>query len=199
MIILEGFFIRINMRMRLFEFTTEPPVAAVVRDYKAKGYSVIGRGASAMVLGSDSSNDVIKIGPKSDCWLNMAKAKSANPHLPDIQSIEMVGDHYVAVVEKLRPVKETFFKTGLFQCIAAWLYVHGKWTNGKDVYLNQYSSESIKQMADNLESEKPHIVAALKVIMGCKGSCNFDMHPDNMMRRPSDNTLVFQDPLTHQG
>lgn len=188
-----------NCTMRLFEFNTEPPVAAVVRDYKEKGYSVIGRGASALVLGSDSSSDVIKIGPKSDCWLNLAKAKSSNPHLPDILSLEMVGDHYVAKVEKLRPVKETFFKTGLFQCIAAWLTVHGNWVNGKDVYLNKYSKEQIVQMSENLEQEKPAIVQALKVILGAKGSCNLDMHPDNMMRRPSDNTLVFQDPLTHQG
>ena len=184
--------------MRLHEFQTEPPVAAVVRDYKAKGYEVIGQGASALVLGTDSSNEVIKIGPKSDCWLNMAKAKSSNPHLPKISSLEMVGDHYVAKVEKLTPVKETFFKTGLFQCIAAWLYVHANWTNGKDVYLGRYNAEAIKQMSVNLETEKPDVVEALKVIMGCKASCNFDMHPDNMMRR-SDKTLVFQDPLTHQG
>jgi len=185
--------------MRLFEFQTEPPVAAVVRDYKAKGYEIIGRGASAMVLGSDSSNDVIKVGPKGDCWLNVAKAKSSNPHLPKVSSLEMVGDHYVATVEKLRPVKETFFKTGLFQCIAAWLYVNANWQNGKDVYLGKYNADAIKQMSDNLEEGRPDMVSALKVIMGCKASCNFDMHPDNMMRRPSDNTLVFQDPLTHQG
>jgi hypothetical protein len=185
--------------MRLFEFNTEPPVAAVVRDYKAKGYEIIGRGASAMVLGSNSSDEVIKVGPKSDCWLNVAKTKSSNPHLPQVSSLEMVGDHYVASVEKLRPVKETFFKTGLFQCIAAWLYVNANWTNGKDVYLGKYNADAIKQMSVNLEEGKPEMVSALKVIMGCKASCNFDMHPDNMMRRPSDNTLVFQDPLTHQG
>jgi hypothetical protein len=185
--------------MRLYEFQTEPPVAAVVRDYKAKGYEVIGRGASALVLSSDSAQDVIKIGPKSDCWLNMAKKKSSNPHLPQIDSLELVGDHYVAKVEKLRPVKETFFKTGLFQCIAAWLFVHGNWANGKAVYLGKYGPDAIKEMSENLEQNRPEMVEALKTILSSKGSCNLDMHPDNMMRRPSDNTLVFQDPLTHQG
>ena len=185
--------------MRLYEFQTEPPVAAVVRDYKAKGYEVIGQGASALVLGSDSSNDVVKIGPKSDCWLNLAKKKSSNPHLPHISKLEMVGDHYVAVVEKLKPVKETFFKTGLFQCIAAWLYLNGNWSNGKAVYLGKYGPEALETMSKDLEQNRPEMVEALKIILSSKGSCNLDMHPDNMMRRPSDNTLVFQDPLTHQG
>jgi hypothetical protein len=181
--------------MRLFEFNVEPPVNAVLRDYQQQGYHVIGRGASALVMANDSSNDVIKVGPASDCWLNLAKIKSTNVHLPDIKSLEMYGDHYLAKVEKLRPVKETFFKTGLFQCIAAWLYLNGNWQNGRDVYLGKYNDEHLDTMAKDLENAKPDIVAALKVILGAKGSCSLDMHADNMMRRPSDNTLVFQDPL----
>lgn len=181
--------------MRLFEFNTEPPINAVVRDLKTKGYEVIGRGASALVLGNASDSEVIKIGPKSDCWLNVAKVSKQSKHLPDIKSLKIVGDHYVAAVERLNPVKETFFKTGLFQCIAAWLYINGKWANGRDVYLNKYSPAQLEQMAKSLETEKPDMVIALTLIVKAKGPCNFDMHPDNMMRRP-DGTLVFQDPLT---
>lgn len=182
--------------MRLFEFDTVPPIKAVVRDYMAKGYEVIGQGASAMVLAQSSGSDVIKIGPAGDCWLNITKVCKQSPHLPDIKSVDMYGDHYLAVVEKLRPVKETFFKTGLFLCIAAWLYLNSKWANGKDVYLHRYTEDQLKTMAEDLETSKPDIVKALKLILQNKGSCSLDMHPDNMMRRPSDNTLVFQDPLT---
>lgn len=185
--------------MRLFEFDTEPPINSVLRGYMDKGYEILDRGASAMVLASPSSPDVIKVGPKTDCWLNLAKQKSTNTHLPNIKSLEMHGGHYLAVVERLRPVKETFFKTGLFQCIAAWLYVNGNWRNGRDVYLNRYTDEQLETMAKDLETNRSDMVTALQIILRAKGSCNLDMHADNMMRRPSDNTLVFQDPLTHQG
>ena len=185
--------------MRLYEFDKQLPIKAVVQSYLSKGYEIIGQGASAMVLASDTSDEVIKIGPAGDCWLNITKVCKQSSHLPDVRSVEMYGDHYLAKVEKLRPVKETFFKTGLFQCIAAWLYLHGSWANGKDVYLNRYTEEQLNTMAEDLATNKPDIVKALQLILQSKGSCNLDMHPDNMMRRPSDNTLVFQDPLTHQG
>jgi hypothetical protein len=185
--------------MRLVEFQTEPPISAVLRDYQQQGYQVISRGSGAIVLGNSHTDDVIKVGPATDCWLNIAKVHSNNAHLPDIKSLEMHGNHYLAKVEKLRPVKETFFKTGLFQCIAAWLYLNGGWKNGRDVYLNRFNDDQLNTMAADLEKVKPDIVQALETIIHAKGSCNFDMHPENMMRRPSDNTLVFQDPLTHQG
>jgi hypothetical protein len=186
--------------MRLFEFDTTPTtIKTALGQYIDQGYELIGDGASAKVFGTDSSPDVVKVGLAQDCWLNIAKTKNNNAHLPDVKSLKMYGDHYLAVVEKLRPVKETFFKTGLFTCIASWLYLNGKWQNGRDVYLNRYKDDQIEIMAKDLETNKPDIVSALKVIIGAKGSCNFDMHPENMMRRPSDNTLVFQDPLTHQG
>jgi hypothetical protein len=182
--------------MRLFEFDKQLPIKDVVKQYLTKGYEVIGQGASAMVLAHDNGDEIIKIGPASDCWLNITKVCDQSPHLPKVSSVEMHGGHYLAKVERLRPVKETFFKTGLFQCIAAWLYLNGNWKNGKDVYLNRYSEEQLKTMAADLETNKADIVKALKLILQSKGSCSLDMHPDNMMRRLSDNTLVFQDPLT---
>lgn len=180
--------------MRLFEFDVHQPIKVIARDLISDGYDVIGQGAGAIVLSKDGEDNIIKLGPANDCWLNMAKISAQSIHLPNISSLEMAGNHYIAYVERLIPVKETFFKTGLFKCIVSWLYLNGGWGNGKEVYLNQYTGDQITQMAQSLEDVKPDMVIALNLIIKAKGSCSFDMHPDNMMRR-SDKTLVFQDPL----
>lgn len=184
--------------MRLYELQTEPPIKAALRDYVKQGYRLLGQGASAIVLGNGET--VIKSGHKSDCWLQYAHAakNSSNPHVPRIESIEMIGDNYLVKMEPLKDVKQTFFKTGLYQCIAAWLYVNAGWQNAKDVYLNKYGKDAILHMANMLEEQQAKVVEALKLIVKTRGSCNFDCHPDNIMKR-ADGTIVFNDPLTHQG
>jgi hypothetical protein len=187
--------------MRLYEFTQEPPVKAVLRDYIKQGYERVGEpSASAVVLASPSEHEVIKVGKRSDCWLNFAEiAKgSSNPHVPKIKSLDWYGPHYLAAIEFLHEVPETFFKTPTFRKIAAWLHVNGKWANGKDVYLHRFSDDQIKEMADVLQREEPQMVEALKMVVNARGSCNFDVHPENLMKR-ANGTLVISDPLTHQG
>jgi hypothetical protein len=187
--------------MRLYEFTKEPPVKAVLKDYIQKGYKRIGEpSASAAVFAPPDRREVIKIGKSSDCWLNFAEVAkgSNNPHVPKIKSLEMYGPHYLAVIEHLSEVPETFFKTPMFRKIAAWLYTMGNWVNGKDVYLHSASRDTINQLVTALANEHPAMVDALKLIVKARGNCNYDCHPENLMKR-SDGTLVFSDPLTHQG
>lgn len=185
--------------MRLFEFDTQPPIVVRVKELKSHGYKVINQGASAVIMAKDGENAIIKVGPLDDCWYAFAKkAKStSNPHVPDIEKLEVLGHHYIAKVEKLLPVKDTFYQTGLFQCIASWLVKNAGWLNAKTVYLAKYKDDAIEQMAKNLEKERPDMIPALKLITACKGSCSLDLHPENMMRR-ADKTLVFNDPLTNK-
>lgn len=187
--------------MRLYEFDNEPPVKAVLKDYIKKGYKRVGEpSASAAVFASPDRKEVIKVGKASDCWLKFAEVAkdSDNPHVPRIKSLEMHGPHYLAVIEHLNEVPEAFFKTPLYQKIAAWLYVMGKWANGKDVYLHRLKPQEINQLVSDLAKEQPEMVDALKMIVKARGACNFDVHPENLMKR-ADGTLVFSDPLTHQG
>lgn len=187
--------------MRLYEFDQEPPVKAVLRDYIKQGYKRVGEpSASAVVFASPDRTQVIKVGKRSDCWLNFAEAAkhSDNRHVPQIKSLDIYGPHYLAVVEFLHEVPESFFKTPEYRKIAAYMFLHGKWANGKDVYLNRFKDEQIQQMADELQTKDPALIAALDMVIHHKGSCNFDVHPENFMRR-SDGTLVVSDPLTHQG
>lgn len=187
--------------MRLYEFDQEPPIKTALREYIKQGYKRVGQpSASAAVFASPDRKEVVKVGKASDCWLNFAEVAkgSSNPHVPRIKSLERYGPHYLAVIEFLHEVPETFFKTPEYRKIAAYMYLHGKWANGKDVYLHRFKDDQIKQMADELQGEDPSLVAAMNLVIGHKGSCNFDIHPDNIMRR-SDGTLVISDPLTHQG
>lgn len=187
--------------MRLVEFEHEPPIKTALKSYIRQGYKRIGdMSASAAVFAAPDYSDVVKVGKKSDCWLKYAKAveNSSNPHTPKIHSIGEYDGWYLAKMEFLKEVPETIFKSDIYKKIAAWLNVVGGWVNGKDVYLNKHSEADIREFASLLAKENPDIVDALKVIVRTRGGCNFDCHPDNIMRR-SDGTLVFTDPLTHQG
>jgi hypothetical protein len=184
--------------MRLYEFEQISPIRQAARDYAAKGFKIVARGASALVL-SDGAT-VIKIGPTKDCWLAFAKnAKgSGNKHLPQIEDIEIMGNHYLAKIERLYDVPENFFKSPLYQKIAAWLVVNANWKTPRDVYLGKYSPGQITKLANMLDVEEPEIAEALELIKSSKGGCNFDLHPDNIMKR-KNGTLVMNDPLTTQG
>lgn len=184
--------------MRLYEFEQVSPIRAAAREYAAQGFKMIARGASAIVL-SDGVT-VIKIGPTKDCWLAFAKKaqRADNPHLPKIESIEIMGNHYLAKVERLYDVPESFFKHPLYRKIASWLVVNANWKTPRDVYLGAFTKGQILKMANQLDVEEPEIVRALELIKSSKGSCNFDLHPDNIMKRKSG-TLVMNDPLTMQG
>ncbi len=187
--------------MRLYEFNQEPPVKAVLRDYIRNGYKRIGEpSASAAVFASPDNKEVIKVGKTNDCWLNFAeKVKgSTNPHVPKIKSLENYGPHYLAVIEFLKEVPKTYFRSPMYRKIAAWMFLKGKWANGRDVYLHEFTPRQIRQMATELEVEQPEMVAAMQLIMDAKGSCNYDCHPENLMKR-NNGTIVFSDPLTHQG
>lgn len=187
--------------MRLFEFETEPPIKTALRKYIRDGYKRIGEpSASAAVFASPDNNNVIKIGKVSDCWLNYAKVAkgSSNEHMPKIYSIEKHDNYYLANMEFLRELPGNFFKNDTYKKIAAWMHVVGGWANGRDVYLHDKSKVEISNLASDLAKEHPEMVEALKVIVRTRGGCNYDCHPTNMMQR-SNNTLVFTDPLTHQG
>lgn len=184
--------------MRLVEFEQPSPIRVAAQEYAAKGFKKIARGASAIVL-SDGKT-IVKIGPKSDCWLNFAqKAKSAsNPHLPKIYDIQMIGNHYLAQVELLYHVPDNFFKTSLYRKIASWLVVNANWKTPRDVYLGEFTPAQIGKMSRTLDIEEQQIVDALRLIKDTRGSCNYDLHPDNIMKR-KNGTIVMNDPLTHQG
>lgn len=187
--------------MRLYEFDHEPPIKTELKKYIRAGYKRIGEpSASAAVFASPDGKEVIKVGKTSDCWLKYAKAvaKVSNPHTPVISNMKEMDGFYLANMEFLRELPETFFKTDLYQKIAAWLHVVGGWANGKDVFLHKKSEVEIQRLASDLAKEQPDIVDALKIIVRTRGGCNYDCYPENMMQR-SNKTLVFSDPLTHQG
>jgi hypothetical protein len=187
--------------MRLYELQSEPPVKAVLRDYIKKGYTRIGEpSASAVVFASPDLKQVVKVGKRSDCWLNFAEEaiNSDNPHLPRISKLEAYGPHYLAVIEYLQEMPPNFHRNPIYKHIAAWLYLRGGWQNGKDVFLSRMAPESIEALAAQLEAEKPLMVEALAMIVRARGGCNYDCYPENLMQR-SDGTIVFSDPLTHQG
>lgn len=184
--------------MRLYEFEQVSPIRMAAREYAAKGFKLVARGASAIVL-SDGTT-VIKIGPTKDCWLGFAKKaqETNNPHLPKIEDIQIIGNHYLAKVERLYDVSDNFFKHPLYRKIASWLVVNANWRTPREVYLGDFTKGQILKMANQLDVEEPEIVKALELIKGSKGGCNFDLHPDNIMKR-KNGTLVMNDPLTMQG
>lgn len=185
--------------MRASEFVQEAPIKPILRDYIAKGYKVLNRGASAMVLGSPDGREVIKVGPTNDCWLQFAeRAKhDDNPHVPKILALNTYGKHYLARIEHLSEVPDTFFKNVSYLRIASWMLVYGKWKTPRDIYLARFTPGQIKKLANDLEREDPQMADALKMVVSTKGACNYDLHPENLMKRGS--TLVVSDPLTHQG
>lgn len=188
--------------MRLTEFEQqEPPIKTALRTYIRAGYKRIGEpSASAAVFVAPDYKKVIKVGKNTDCWLKYAKAaeKSSNAHVPRIFSVEMHGKYYLAEMEFLREIPETFFKTDTYQRIAAWLYLVGGWANGRDVFLHSKTPAEIAKLSSELAKDNPDMVDALKIIVRTRGGCNYDCYPENIMQR-ADKTLVFTDPLTHQG
>jgi hypothetical protein len=184
----------INIYMKANEFD-QISIKQTIMDLKAKGYDILGRGASAIVLGKDNS-DVIKIGSLRDGWLTYAKAceGQSNPYLPKIHSLEMRDGYYTADIERLHPVAESFFKTKLFKQLAAYMIVCGGWTNARYVYFSKNTPEQIKGFARSLVADNTELVAALKLIIKHKGDHAYDIHPENLMKR-SDGSLVISDPL----
>jgi hypothetical protein len=180
--------------MKTSEFD-QPSIKQTIMDFKSQGYEIIGRGAAAVVL-AKASGDVVKIGSSYDGWLTYAKVCQGqdNPYLPKIYSIEERDGYYVAKVERLHPVPETFFKTKLFKQLAAYMVVVGGWTNARLVYFSRMTPEQIKKIAKSAVTEHPDLITALKLIIKHKGNHAYDMHPENLMKR-ADGSLVISDPL----
>jgi hypothetical protein len=174
---------------------SQPSVKTTIQKLQQDGYKVIGRGAAAIVLAKEQG-DVIKIGSTHDGWLTYAKACEGmnNPYLPHIKTLSIHDGYYVAEVERLKDIPESFHSTKLYKQIVAWLAIVCKWVNGRDTYLSRYTPDQIKKLAKGLVSEHPDLVAALKLIGMNKGTHKFDVHPDNIMKR-SDGHLVLSDPL----
>jgi hypothetical protein len=181
------------MKAREFD---QPSIKQTIMDFTSKGYEIIGRGASAIVLGK-AAGDVVKIGSLHDGWLTYARACEGehNVHLPKIKSLNTHDGYYIAEVERLHPVSEAFFKTKLYKQLAAYMVVAGGWANARYVYFSKLTNEQIKKLARSLVTEQPELLAALKLIIKHKGDHTFDLHPDNLMKR-ADGTLVVTDPLT---
>jgi hypothetical protein len=174
---------------------SQPSVKATVQQLQQDGYSIIGRGAAAIVLAKEQG-DVIKIGAASDGWLTYAKACEgvSNPYIPHIKTLTVHDGFYVAEVERLKDIPESFHKTKLYKQIVAWMTICCKWINGRDTYLSRYTPDQIKKLARSLVAENPELVAALKLIGINKGTHKFDVHPDNIMKR-ADGHIVLSDPL----
>lgn len=180
--------------MKANEFD-QPSIKQTIMDFKSKGYEILGRGASAMVLGKDSG-DVVKVGNAHDGWLAYAKAceGQTNAFLPKIHNLDVYDTYYVADIERLYPVAESFFKTKIYKQLAAYMVVCGGWTNARYVYFSKNTPEQIKKLAKSLVAEQPELLAALKLIIKHKGDHHYDIHPDNIMKR-ADGSLVISDPL----
>jgi hypothetical protein len=180
--------------MKANEFD-QSSIKLTIMDLKNKGYEILGRGASAIVLGKDNE-DVVKIGSLHDGWLTYAKAceGQANAYLPKISNLEMHDGYYMADIERLHPVPESFFKTKIFKQLAAYMLVFGGWTNARYVYFSKFTPIQIKTLAKSLIAENTELVSALKLIIQHKGDHAYDMHPENLMKR-SDGSLVISDPL----
>jgi len=170
-------------------------IKQTIMDLKGNGYEILGRGASAIVLGKDNS-DVVKIGSLRDGWLTYARAceGQTNPYLPKIHNLEMMDGYYMADIERLHPVSESFFKTKLFKQLAAYMVVCGGWSNARYVYFSKLTPIQIKSLAKSLVTENTELVDALKLIIKHKGDHVYDIHPENLMKR-SDGSLVISDPL----
>jgi hypothetical protein len=180
--------------MKASEFNQQS-IKQTIMDFKNQGYDILGRGASAIVLGQESG-DVVKIGSLHDGWLTYAKACEGqnNLYLPKIHTLEILDSYYLADIERLYPVPESFFKTKLYKQLAAYMVVCGGWSNARYVYFSKNTPDQIKLLAKSLVAENTELVAALKLIIKHKGDHVFDIHPDNLMKR-EDGSLVISDPL----
>ena len=182
---------------------------------RANGFQKKGSGSFGAVFIRPGYNRVIKLSTKEDvCWMRFAEwalSVTNNPHLPDIKWMQQYTGSkgqkfFLALVEKLAPFNRHAIMNTTDLIGLAYLYVHEDWFQGQGIF-HRLVKEGIVDEDDLAEDVaisrwlkkskgSRKFIATLRTAENrATGVCSYDMHPGNIMYRPSDQKLVVIDPL----
>lgn len=183
---------------------------------KSNGFQELGAGSFSAVYIQPGYNRVIKVSKQQDeCWIRFAKWSmqyTANRHLPNIKWMKVYGsgEFFIALIEKLVPFTAAHIKHMDIADIAL-LYA-------EEAFLEKDQSRAaVKRLIDEEVLDEHNIfspealgitrayakeyatpfVQTYKAVKRklSKAPCVVDLHDQNLMFRPSNNSVVLIDPL----
>lgn len=183
---------------------------------KRNRFQELGAGSFAAVYHRPGYNRIIKVSRRQDdCWIRFAKWSmqyTTNRHLPNIKWMKVYGggEFFIALIEKLVPFTAAHIKHMDIADIAL-LYA-------EEAFLEEdQSREAVKRLIEEevLDDDNIFSPEALRITRAfakeyatpfvqtyraverklSKAPCVVDLHDQNLMFRPSDNSVVLIDPL----
>lgn len=165
-----------------------------------QGYRFLARGAGGAVFDKPGSPNVVKVGKLNDGWwewINWAKSNQYDCVLKVVNVRKYNDALYMATIEKLKPVPDSFTKTKTWLGYCAWMYLYTSDDTFKEIYLRRATDEQIKQLADDFASEQPCLPNVLKHLVDSFKHYHLDLYGvENFMFR--ENQLVVTDPLSRK-
>jgi hypothetical protein len=190
---------------------------------KNNGYKIIGTGSYSETYAKANETFVIKVAYLPDrTWLKFVElthTDKANPHFPKISRVRRYasedGYAFIAFVERLAPITTD---TPDIHLLAAYMInLIGNLPDDKfaassikrrhKLFWNDYTySIARKKWEENenllhtlcaeFERKYPRFVGTIQTVIQNAGEHTIDLHDENIMVRPRDNTFVIMDPYS---
>jgi hypothetical protein len=186
------------------------------------GYSELGGGFSAITFTQPGSNAIIKVSTRDDiCWVEFAKYVEKNPnnHYPKIKQLKLYTNsnknalqgsgnlYFVCFIERLQAI-QTAQKDELTLLAAAMIEILKNLGSMHDIHFweqhlshirknNQLDYNKIRNLSLKFRKTYPNFEQAIVNLKQIRSKgCSWDLHPGNIMWRPSNSMWVITDPLT---
>ena len=167
----------------------------ITKMLEQNGYKKIGEGSKSYIY---KKNDIItKVSYKSDdCWYKFANIsiKYNNKHFPKIYDMKTYNYNndmnFVAYMENLKEINYNDLDYKKMYEIYD-ILKHFDDSILDDIINDYYDNNETEKLL-KLYPDKKELIKAISILLIYKGSCSFDIHPLNVMKR--NNTLVIVDP-----
>lgn len=163
---------------------------AFIGKMKREGFEELGAGTMALVFHKPGANDVLKAFRHDSCYVKFLTLISNNKqdnHLPKIIDYQQLKTPPYAGLHVVKMEK-------LYKTTTPDEYGSGR---ACSIYLNKPSEENekiLKETLQKFDQRNIGLIQTVKLLASMPlGSCNIDLHNDNIMRR-KDRTLVIIDP-----